>query len=183
MTAAEWWFDQVIDFANASDLEQAIARLDGSVAIISEENNKRWQLQFPYVEDVGSSNDVNEAHQNLTRLLAAIVKRGATRAVWTEVAKAAVFNKIRGTAAPGPKPGAFKAIATVSPDNLVQWYGFALAELIAEGYGDRVKQCALDTCNNFFVDRKAKGPPRQFCSPGHGSQMRVKRKRQRDARR
>lgn len=181
MTAEEFWFAPILAFANAEDPERAILEISEAEIVFAAGNNRTWKLSFPAIED----DDVQEDQGKLRKILAALQERGPTRRLWLDIAKKMTFAPISGTVGPKAQAASFKlnAIVRIGPKSLEQWYAYAIAELISQGYGDRVKRCQLHTCQRFFVDDKTKGPPKVYCNTSHASQARVKRKRQRDARR
>jgi hypothetical protein len=175
----DFWFQPVLHFANTNEPENVEALVGETEIVFASEGGRTWTLWFPW----GRTESATEEQTKLRKLLEVLSSRGPTRSLWIQVAKMTLFTRITGRANFGVATGHLKFTASITPENLEQWYGFALAELIAQGLGDRVRRCALDTCQRYFVAAKTKGPPKQFCSTNHASQARMKRKRQRDARR
>lgn len=71
-----------------------------------------------------------------------------------------------------------EAIVGIEPNTLSKWCGVMLA-LFRKVEGISTNRCALPRCNRFFIGTRRK----RYCCAGHGSQVRVKRKRLDDQRR
>jgi predicted RNA-binding Zn ribbon-like protein len=177
----DFWFDPVLSFVNAEDpgrlakwLTNSLIKLDGY--------SRTLQLAQ------GGRRDAGAAQQMLRETLEQLRKQGTcTPKIWASIfgdhkdlllaeAQSLVFLSAN-------RPKEFGSFTEITATSVSQWALLALAELISQGFDDRVRRCALETCNKWFIDSKSKGPRREYCSVSHGSQDRVKRKRRRDARR
>ncbi len=68
----------------------------------------------------------------------------------------------------------------VSAASLRAICGLAVASIYQADLHDRVGQCEWAKCNRYFVDRKSRGSPRQFC-PDRGCDNAARQQRWRDA--
>jgi hypothetical protein len=176
-----FWFDVVLDFANASDLEAAARRLsaDDSVWLsTSDETKKKWQLRFP--ED-WEGTDLKSQQLEMRTLLDKLRTKGVTRSLWGQIVMAASSPPVLPVSGFvmffADRPSDFLPLAAITPRNVGQWYGFAIAELLAQGLGEKLRACALRSCGKYFVDASSRGHERYYCSQSHASQDRVAAKR------
>ncbi len=178
------WFETVLGFANAKNVAASVGQLKGSLCVVSDVEHKRWMIQFPVAPSVSEG---KEAQAELRKVLARIVRDGgANRQTWDLIVAATKIELPRVSGWLDFQPANQKtyfALTSIEGRKVAQWWGYHLAELVMQGLDERVRQCALETCNNYFVDAKTRGPSRLFCSTNHASQARVKRKRERDKRR
>lgn len=84
-----------------------------------------------------------------------------------------------------PKPSTmtygFQLLGALKPKSLQQWYAAWIASLISNGLGDRIRQCPLDECNNFFIRWPTKGGRmRDYCCKKHQQRDGKRRTRQRN---
>jgi hypothetical protein len=179
----DFWFDPVLTFVN-TEYPRRIAKWLTNYPIQLDLPDRHRALLLPE----GNVREANAAQQMLRENLEQLREQGrCTPKMWASMFRghkellSMEAESVVYLSANDPKK--FTIRTEIKPSSVSQWALFALAELITQGFDTRVRRCALDTCNKFFIDAKTKGPRREFCSVSHGSQDRVKRKRKRDARR
>lgn len=181
-----FWFDLIFDFAKAEGVSAALACAAGSSFTVRQPPREQnaWRLEFPANP---SAEEAERAQGELRKVLAQIHRDGRVSLLaWKSIVRAtrSASPLIFGIASLDDEhPGRHAMLTCIQAQTVSQWWAFALLELMDQNLGDRIRRCALETCGKYFVDSKAKGPDRLYCSTSHGSQDRVRRKRKRDARR
>lgn len=189
------WRDLPVRVSNADSrrLREALRFYDDALepwprGLLVSADRIRWRAEEPAVEQ-----------RRLAGALSHLIERGASRelAAGLQEQVAAVRMTAHGALREvpprdhppdrvyrprrGTKPTLRFDIAAIAyPATLAEWYSLALAEILTLDV--QLGQCALPTCQRFFVCWRSRGPRREFCTTGHASQARVKRKRQRDKR-
>jgi hypothetical protein len=175
-----FWFDEILDFANAANAADATAVAqqlsggDGGVWLSqTDPARKTWQLRFPTEWEASNLHGEQRA---MRKLLDEVVAEGVTRSLWEQLVMASMpAAPVTGMAiVMGDKPNTFFTLAAIEPRSVKQWYAMAIAELAAQGLGDNVRKCSLRSCGKYFVDTASRA---YYCSESHASQDRVAAKR------
>lgn len=70
------------------------------------------------------------------------------------------------------------------PTNLRNWYLYGIAAIQAMRVADKVRQCALEECNLYFIDwpglRGHAGRPKTYCARLHADRDRSRRRREKE---
>jgi len=169
--ADAWWIDPILDFVNGEEWPAVdIGFLDGAADSVLLPTSDIFWIDTEFKVD-------DQDRQSLEAILDDVVKRGrASRPLCEKLAEQMGRIELSGGLSFDPKDGLTAALM-VHPSSVTQLGAFAIAALVDAGFEDRIHRCALESCGRFFVAWKR--TDQRYCCPGHGSQVRVKRSRER----